>query len=700
MSKTVKRILIAALISASGFATTHAVYKLSENKGKGLKNSKPIARLVSTLNEVQRKSVQKIIWEPATDNEILYVGEAIRTSSNAEARIVFLDIKTGLDSSTAIDLEPDSAIVLEESDGKLSLDFLKGNILVKSDSSGGQGDAGITLKSGNKNIALGKSEFTLGKNKTGALDLQVLKGNVAGLDGAESGGIKILSPMPNEPIYVNTAANEQAQIKWQPLPAGYQVYLETGLTRNDLQAVSGAMAAGEKGTMNAPIKLGKMFFRLVARSQTASQPELSSSVIRSSVLAKLPPVPLSPENESLVSVNVADPDLTFLWGNPAGFSDVILEIANSPNLKLNYKKIDLKNVTTYSFKPEKSGQYYWRVSGQLSGRAEVVSSTIRSFKLNVLNEIQPPELEFPKENDKFPVDTLKERGLIMSWKASPGAERYRLVIEKVNLTASGRGPASKEKVFEDEAKTLQTSVKNLKTGTYTWTVTSIGAKNAPSKPSESRTFSIQSLPLLRWADGKTEETYYYITLKPSVALKWEKGDPKATKWVAKIYKDGGEEKAITQKLTATNTEINLPQEGLYNAEVEAFDDRNNLLARSPRREVKVTSAPLLPAPEFADNTPKEIEATGSGAANIQWQDVQGANQYVMQIKSSDGKTAKVYNFKTQSGALNGLMPGEYRVTLSSVDEHGRQGPNGEERTLKVPAQSAVRAPKLKGVKVK
>jgi len=46
------------------------------------------------------------------------------------------------------------------------------------------------------------------------------------------------------------------------------------------------------------------------------------------------------------------------------------------------------------------------------------------------------------------------------------------------------------------------------------------------------------------------------------------------------------------------------------------------------------------------------------------------------------------------------MPGDYKVSLKSIDQHGRPGPEGEERVLRVPATSDVRAPKLKGMKVK
>ena len=61
MSKTVRRLLIAALVSACGFASTITWYKLSESAELGAGNLKPIARLVTTVNDVQKKQVQKLL---------------------------------------------------------------------------------------------------------------------------------------------------------------------------------------------------------------------------------------------------------------------------------------------------------------------------------------------------------------------------------------------------------------------------------------------------------------------------------------------------------------------------------------------------------------------------------------------------------------------------------------------------------------
>jgi hypothetical protein len=695
MSKTVKRLLVAALISASGFASTILWYKLSEKADTSVSNAKQIARLVSTVNDVQKKPVQKIIWQSATDNEILHVGEAIRTAANSEARIEFLG------SNTAIDLEPDSAIVLEETDGKLSLDFLKGNILVKADSAGGgSGDSPqITLKSGDKQIALGKSEITLGKTNTGNLDVQVLKGNVAGLDGMNADKIKILSPLPGEPVYVNPAANEWALVKWQPLPAGYEVFLEAGTSRSDLKPVAGALAPGEKGELTANLKIGKAFYRLVARSANPQQPEIFSTVLRASVIAKIPPVPLYPEKETSISLNKQDPSIQLLWSNPAGFSKLIVEIATSADLKQNLKVERIENSTQLKFVVEKSAAHYWRVSGVLEGRKEVVSSPVQKFTVNVLNELLPPALELPKAGERFPAEATKEKGLNLSWRPSTGAEKYKVIVERIISQASERTPASIEKVFEEEGRLLQVSVKNLKPGNYTWTVASIG-KTESSKPSEKRSFTLQSLPVLKWADGKTQEDYYYLTLKPSVSLKWERGDTKATNWVARAYSADGTKEPVMQKFTTTGGEMAIPADGRYEAEVEALDDRGVIVARSVRREIKVSPAPLLPAPQFATSVPSEIEANGSGMARVEWTSVEGANRYTVYIKSPDGKVAKEVSFNDVQASLRDLMPGEYKLSIGSVDQHGRVGPEGEPRALKVPKESNVKAPKLKGLKVK
>ena len=350
MTKNTKRILLAGSISLTGFASTLGWYNLSDNSTQSTASAKPIARLVSAINDVQKKPVQKIIWQSAIENEVLRVGEAIRTSQNAEARIEFLS------SATFIELEPDSAIILEESDGQVSLEFLKGHIAVDSSTSSKSGASQINLKTGDKNIALGNSQLTLGKSKTGNLDVQVIKGDVKGFDSSQLAKIKIISPNPQIPLYVNPKTNELAVFEWAPLDKGYTVFLESGTQRENLLPVNGATGAGDSGKLLAPVNLGKNFYRLKATSTDPSQPELSSSVFRTSVLAKIPPVPLSPQNKSSLSLNKNETTLSAKIGRPSENAEGVILRG-----KLESTTVELKSVKR---NVDLSADYSFEVDGK------------------------------------------------------------------------------------------------------------------------------------------------------------------------------------------------------------------------------------------------------------------------------------------------------------------------------------------------
>ena len=94
---------------------------------------------------------------------------------------------------------------------------------------------------------------------------------------------------------------------------------------------------------------------------------MTSSVMRTQFLAKIPPIPLSPQNDTQISVNKNDSTAHFLWSNPAGFSKVIFELATTANLKNKLLTQTLDNVTAFSFLITKPGTYFWRASGVLDG---------------------------------------------------------------------------------------------------------------------------------------------------------------------------------------------------------------------------------------------------------------------------------------------------------------------------------------------
>jgi hypothetical protein len=698
MSKTVKRLLLAAFVSGCGFVSTFAWYKHTSEDSKNMKGAKRIAKLVFTMNEVQRKQAKKLIWQPALESEDLYVGEAIRTSANSEARIEFVGSKA------AIDLEPDSAIILEETDGKMALNFLKGNILVKSGGAEGS-DLGLTLKSGDKNIALGNSQVSLGKTAgTEDVDLQVLKGSITSngkilySSDINKSKINVLSPVPGSPTYLDIKSNDMVLFKWSPISAEYQMSIEAGDARDQLIPISTTTTSGDKGELSAPMKIGKIYFRIIAKSTNPKLPEMTSTVIRAQFLAKIPPMPLSPENDMQLAVNKNDSNVNFLWSNPAGFAKVIFELATNANLQNKVTTQTLDNVTNYSYTITKPGTYFWRVSGVLDGKnKEVISSKIRSFQFKIQDELVPPELEKPTMAEVISEQLAKAKGVALSWKPVVGASQYKVVMNKKSTTPRS---ANAKDLFVEQGEFLQKTISNLKAGVYEWSVASINKKGEYSKFSEKRDFTIESLPTLDWADKKLKDDHQYISLKPSVTLAWEKGSQKATSWRITIKIEDDSYDPLIQIMRSTGAELSLPKDSIYTADVEALDDRNQVVAKSQTRRFRISPAPLLPAPQYATSVPETLEASKSGSTAVNWLEVSGAAKYVLTIKNPDGSVSREISSIEKEAKLNGLMPGQYKMTLKSIDKNGRVGPEGDEKILRVPATSNVLAPKLKGMQVK
>jgi len=364
MSKTLKRVLFALSLSLTGFALTFTWYNFTEKNDSTTSSAKPVARLVSILNDVQKKMNQKIIWQSEKENEILRLGEAIRTSPDSEARIVFYN------SQTAIDLEPDSAIVLNEHNGGVSLNFIKGNILIKSDESlalsenNAKTETKITLKHGNQDVDLKNSKIAIGKNTSGDLDVQVMSGAANQLSALNNNdGLQVFRPLPGENIYISPSQKDPIVFNWKPLPNTYKVTLYSGDKRSSMTQVTDAFASGETGEIklliqNNKLSFGKNYFQLVSETIDDSIKKIESSVFRVQIFAKIPPQLLSPTPNQLFALTKKTQSLHFIWSNISNFSKSIIEIATTPDLKKPILLEYLNDTNEYTLTNVNEGTYY------------------------------------------------------------------------------------------------------------------------------------------------------------------------------------------------------------------------------------------------------------------------------------------------------------------------------------------------------
>ncbi|RME17284.1 MAG: hypothetical protein D6797_02845 [Bdellovibrio sp.] len=698
--KYAKRLLLALLISATGFLITDYWYKKQAASFSSLNQSqkKAIAQLKKRVNEVQRKPLTRVIWESLSGNELLHAGESIRTGLNSEAQILFL--KTG----TAIELEPNSQVVLEESSNGLALNFLKGNLYIK-----GKSHKGLTLKTGNTEIALNNATLSVSKSLSGQTALEVFKGKaqvkqngktvaldqagVIGKNGVKKlkDRILILEPLPGSTLYVNAQKKTPVIFRWKKLPPGYTVYLELGKNKAHLKRTQ-ISAPGEKGEVRVRIKKsGKRYWRLVALPKNPKQGRMISKTLPVHLQLMRSPLPLFPENQSKVVLKSDKPQLNFQWLNKTPFSGLYLEVAKDPELKTVVHKQALpKDTSSYTFTVPESGTYFWRVTGFFKNKetTESLPSPIQQFKAQVGVVLIPPKLRSPVDQQRLSHNKVLENGVLFSWKLVSGIKKYKLFVQNDKT----------KKVIEKEVSLSPYKWDHLPDGAYTWWMRSLGPKGRMSKPSVKHRFFIKPLPKVHWATGDKPSTYYYVTTRPHIKIHW-KPFLKATAYRVQ-YGPVGTLTEDTPWIYTKKTLIKkwVDEPGEYEALVEALNDQKKVIARSSVKIIDVQERPLLPSPEM--NMPVQIRSNKRGDVTLKWKPVKGAQFYEVLLKNKEGKVVKKARAKRAVASLRRLRPGTYSVSVKAVDQYQRASAESEARKLLVPKVSNIAAPKLKNIKVK
>jgi len=709
MKKNLWRLGLALVISASGFLGSVLWFNAGKTDAQH-GDKKPMARLNSASNEVQRKPLQRVIWESVNKNDELYPGEAVRTSPNAQAQLYFM--KTG----TTVNLDPDSLIVLEENDKGLSLDFLQGNVFVQSSQDAGKQTEALTLKTGNGEIKLKSADMSLSKNKNGNVDLEVHRGEAELKQGSKKTAlnreksaeltengvsvatdrVQLTQPQAGSTLYLNLAKGEKLDLGWKPLPQSYNVNIEVGRLRSELQKVAGIQATGPSGQMSLTSKPGKWYLRLTATSTDPKLPPISSAVIPFMIEPKSPPSLIEPRQEASVLKTGPDAPTSFKWLSRHKFISQVLEVALDPQFKNIKHKENLAGDLTGFSTPLADGKYYWRVTGFLKfkDKTESLSSPASQFSLISKWDIKPPTLTSPVNQQHLAFSDAQKTGVTLKWQVAQGVDTYKYELQqKVGDTW--------KTVKEQETETLAVKLSDFKPGTYQWRVSSLDPKGGEAKASSTQQFIIEEMPKLEWAEPNGTVDYQFTTPTPSLKGQWKPLVPGPAQYRFKIANsDQGIDNADWQSTKQTVFDVSVANEGLYQVQVEALGAKGQVLAQSDVKEFEVKRLPLLAAPKWAENTPDIIKGDGKGNLSVSWNQVEGAQKYLMVLESSDGKVVDSHEVSRNIASFTKLKPGEYQVKVQSIDGLRRPGPASEIRKVQVPEKSDIRAPKIKAMKVK
>ena len=732
------RFVKAAVISAIGIACTYFFSRYLNVQKRSTASETPVARVSKKSNEVLKRQSKRLIWKSVNENDELYAGEAIRTTSKAEVQIDFL--KQG----AIIRLEPDSVIEIQTKNNAINLDFLKGNIFVETKENANLKDADkLVLTSGDKQIKFDNSEVSLSKSDAKSeIEVQVhkgkvtqtIKGNVAPIEEAK---LTILKPKVNENIYVDQRRSPSVAIEFSKFDSSYKVVAEVNdspsafgqfpLAVQDVVDEDSKVVAGNEGKIVLSTEVGKKYLRLLAFKEGEKNFAIKSPIVKFEVLAKVPPELLEPVHNSRLNVPDKKNPVQFRWREIGKMNDVQIEISKNAEFTLGVQKFVATKPGEFAvgledkiLLDEERCNYFWRVIATAQNSGQRVASDVFHFEYSIGQKPGPevPKLIAPASNTEVSLVQIRT-GINLTWEKAKRADSYRVIVTPAGKSSSGKTNS----VLNYSSEQTNLLIKDLPQGDYVWKVVAEDDEETLSPESEQRIFRVLGVAQLEWRDRKLTEKYVYRNQKISFRLAWEKGPGAPVKW--KLYRKFSnlnlvqklkQQREVAQTadiqepnlkpiestfdVSVTSVEQKIEGAGEYEYWIESMDNSNRVIARSLPRIVSVDQPEELEPPLFSDSSPQVLISDEKGNVSIEWKEVQDAQEYQIVIRDTAGKNILNEKTKQLKYAMSRVKPGQYIVSLKSIDVFNRSSLKSEDRKLQVQEYSDVRAPKIQKVKIK
>lgn len=157
-----KRIFLALLLSISGIALSWFFLRPKEWSSNSGKDRQVIARILELRNDVNRQEDGRLLWSPIRKGDEIFLGDKIKTASLSSAVIEFVE------SSSKLEIEENSMIVMSQGGKKLELNMLEGRVFIQQD---GQGNENLDLLSAGKKLDLkGNAAISVSKDGVGQVE--------------------------------------------------------------------------------------------------------------------------------------------------------------------------------------------------------------------------------------------------------------------------------------------------------------------------------------------------------------------------------------------------------------------------------------------------------------------------------------------------------------------------------------------------
>lgn len=409
-----------------------------------------------------------------------------------------------------------------------------------------------------------------------------------------------------------------------------------------------------------------------------------------------------PKPGSTIPVISQNDQFRVSWLQAPANSKIHLEIGNTRDSLRRSGVIatsDIRQLTA----PLPLGYFFWQLvaerDGKIVGRGPIIfNQSLALDPPKLISNANGEIVEIIKNQENTPV--------LLSWSRPSGAESVTIVIAKDERLLS---PITKETL------TSETELKvNLKDpGTYHWAATASWSGIKNQLTSKVGTFNL----------GSTEKLSSKSPPVPAQVTKLGLADPKLAASPIELipgrksysfeisgapentdklrYKIAVTDQLIdapwTESKSKKSLEISILRPGKVYLKFEALDSTNKTVGVSDDIALQFYVKELLPPPTVILDG-KSIKASDDGGISLKWSPVKGASKYLIQISGPKTKYRK--EITGVSLKLTGLMPGNHQLVVTAIDDLGKLGKPGSPILLEVPEFSAIKAPTVKGLKVR
>ncbi|UTC62033.1 FecR domain-containing protein [Treponema sp. OMZ 787] len=418
------------------------IFLFWKNLNKTLDRDKPSIAIISYKEKsVQRKFIDRAVWDRPAQYSHVYDGDTIRTASNSEATIYFSDKSTvNVGENTMIQ------IFQPKAEKDISVQIAEGNVSVKTL------DSKMTVRAGNASVSIEK-ESVLHTSKSGddpikiavekgeaafskienpqdsnpadsITEPSVLKAGTVLVEGGKS-SITMISPSSSEKIFNFNKDGEPFEVlfRWQSsFPETETLIFETSISRsfnqdNEKIEIKGASELKRK------ISSGNIFWRLYASS--LGPEDVSAANGKLSVTDAPPPKLLEPGLNAEFSYINDLPAIRFSWEGNAVASNYLIELADNDSFK-NPKVSRLINASSVNLSGIENGKWFWRVIPNYINAGDYPSQ-ISETGIFYVQQAKNQETAVLAVSQNMS-ETAEGSKAFFSWPSVPEAKKYNLRV--------------------------------------------------------------------------------------------------------------------------------------------------------------------------------------------------------------------------------------------------------------------------------